>query len=281
LASTDWLSASEQTRHLPNWKLHLFMLVTSVSLGMMSMGFPPALLALACVLILPGALFHDRKQYVRRDAALTLPWAVLMVGLIPAVVIRVEAMRFRFQDARLIEIDQALGFNVPSIMAWFAAHTSIGQILRYAYWSLDLLLLAAVLIPALAGRRREAETLMIANLFAFLVSLPIFMLLPAIGPWAGFHFEGTEAQRRVEMEMIGLQTASICLPSFHTIWAIFGAWTLRFLKPIRIPLMLWAALIVISTVSTGWHYVIDTLAGVLLAGASIVCAETTWKAIQK
>jgi membrane-associated phospholipid phosphatase len=65
----------------------------------------------------------------------------------------------------------------------------------------------------------------------------------------------------------------ICFPSFHVIWAILcvaALWGYRFL---RIPVALLAAMIILSTVTTGWHYFIDVLGGVVIAALSLSAAR--------
>jgi membrane-associated phospholipid phosphatase len=57
----------------------------------------------------------------------------------------------------------------------------------------------------------------------------------------------------------------VCFPSFHAAWAVLAALALWSVKPLRVPAVVLASLIVISTVTTGWHYAVDTLAGVSLA----------------
>ena len=72
--------------------------------------------------------------------------------------------------------------------------------------------------------------------------------------------------------------AIVCFPSFHVIWAIFcvaALWGFRFL---RIPVSLLAGMIIISTVTTGWHYFIDVLGGIVIAGLSLAIAKACTEA---
>jgi hypothetical protein len=264
--------------------IHLFMLLACGLLFGISSGFhAAAYIALACIAAVPAILWHDKRQFDRRDAALTLPWAVLVAGLIPRVTVHSLAYSMKlgipFRDASYVQLDRALGINVPAVIAWFAHFPRIVATLNFSYWLLDLFLLAAVLVPALSGQKKRAQQLLVANLLLFMFTIPIFTFAPAIGPWAGFHFAGSAVQQRVGREMLALQTASICFPSYHAIWAVFSAWALWFIKPLRIPLATLATLIVISTVTTGWHYAIDPIAGVPLALASLACADVFLKSI--
>jgi membrane-associated phospholipid phosphatase len=67
--------------------------------------------------------------------------------------------------------------------------------------------------------------------------------------------------------------AIICFPSFHAIWAIFCAAALWGFRLLRLPVALLSGMIVVSTVTTGWHYVSDVVAGVAVAGLSLVIAN--------
>jgi hypothetical protein len=260
--------------HHPNARLHLFVLAVFLVLLTISTGFSAlALITLSAVSTIPAIIWHERREYDKRDAALTLPWGILSAGMIPAVIIHSTQLRFPMQDAAYIAMDRALGFNVPGIMEWFSWHRSLSRVLDYRYWLLDLFLLAAVIVPAVTGKKKIAEQLLIANLFAFVFALPIFTLAPAVGPWAGFQFAGTARQKAVETGMAALQTASICFPSFHAIWAVFAVWSLWHIKPLRIPFAILTFLVVVSTVTTGWHYVVDTLAGIIFAPVALACAR--------
>ena len=71
----------------------------------------------------------------------------------------------------------------------------------------------------------------------------------------------------------------VCLPSFHAIWAVLSAVTLWSVKPLRIPSSILAVLIIASTVTSGGHYACDTVAGILLAGAAVLCANAIMRGI--
>ena len=65
----------------------------------------------------------------------------------------------------------------------------------------------------------------------------------------------------------------VCFPPFHVVWAIFSAATLWGFRWLRIPLVLLSGMIILSTMTTGWHYFADVLGGILLAVISIVLAK--------
>jgi membrane-associated phospholipid phosphatase len=65
----------------------------------------------------------------------------------------------------------------------------------------------------------------------------------------------------------------VCFPSFHVIWAILGANALWCFKPLRIPVAILSTLIILSTMTSGWHYFVDVLAGLLVAAAAIAASR--------
>jgi membrane-associated phospholipid phosphatase len=57
----------------------------------------------------------------------------------------------------------------------------------------------------------------------------------------------------------------ITFPSFHVVLTVLAAAALWPLRPLRWPVVCWAALIVISTVATGIHYAVDVAGGLAVA----------------
>ncbi len=229
---------------------------------------------------LPAILWQDRKNFERRDAALTLPWTFVLIALIPTVAVLSTRFRFPLRDALFIQIDRAMGFSIPGMMAWSNAHPYLGTLLDRSYPLIFLLIPVAAILPPLLGKREAAEQFVVANAIAFTMSFPIFTLLPGVGPWAGYHFSGTEAQKACEASIVALHRGAdasaagiVCFPSFHVVWAVLSAWSLQSIKPLRIPSAIVCFLIIVSTMTTGWHYVADVLAGIAVAAVSIACAN--------
>jgi membrane-associated phospholipid phosphatase len=65
----------------------------------------------------------------------------------------------------------------------------------------------------------------------------------------------------------------VCFPSFHVVWAIFFAASLWGFRRLRIPVAVVSAIVILSTMTTGWHYFVDVVGGVLLAIVSLVAAK--------
>jgi hypothetical protein len=240
-----------------------------------------ASLVMLPVSAVPALLWHDCKKYERRDAALTLPWTFILIALIPAIAVLSAHLQFPLRDGWLVKLDDAMGFHVPTIIGWSHAYWPIGWVLDRSYPLLSLLLPVAVLLPAILGKREAAERFLLANTAAFIFSFPIFTLVPAVGPWAGYQFAGSQAQISCEAAIVALHNGSdtaamaslVTFPSFHVIWAMLSACALWSIKPLRIPSTILASLIVISTVTSGWHYVADIIAGFMIVGISLCCAN--------
>jgi membrane-associated phospholipid phosphatase len=134
------------------------------------------------------------------------------------------------------------------------------------------------------GKVKWARRFLLANLAAFAIGVPAFALLPAVGPWYFYHLVPTPTQAQCQIQLLYMRLPGsyatlsqdagiVCFPSFHVIWAILCAYALWGFRPLRIPTALLSAMIVFSTVTTGWHYFSDVLGGVIVAYLSIAFAN--------
>lgn len=246
-----------------------------------------AILIAAPVLIapflLPAACWHQRGNVDKRDAALTLPWLFLLMTIIPCVVVVSARLGMPLRDQAFMDLDQHLGFNVPAIMAWASQHPVVQHLLNRSYILLFWMLGLAVFLPSLMGKRKAAQEFLLANAIVFLLAVPVFTCFPAVGPWVAYHFPPNAAQRMCELSIRGLHMNAtsgaveafgiVCLPSFHVIWAILSAIALQSIKWLRFPAAILAALIIASTLTTGWHYGTDVLGGFLMCVLSLGLAR--------
>jgi len=234
-------------------------------------------LVLSAPLLVPAALFHDRKKWAHRDAALVLPWTLLIALLIVQAAPITATFAFPLRDGLWRSLDQHLGLNVPAIMAFVLRHPAIDSLLFRSYaFTLHPLVLCAILLPALLGKREAAQRFVLSNAFSFVLALPLMIFLPAVGPWVGWGFPPDKLQKACEATIFSLRHGSldirdnfggiVCLPSFHAFWAIVSAQALYTFRYLRYPAIVVAGLITISTVTTGWHYGVDVIAGILMFG---------------
>jgi len=241
-------------------------------------------LVLSAMLLPLPAYWYEKGRADLLDSALTLLWALLLRLIIPILVQVGARLRMPLQDSFFGRVDEHLGVSVPAIVAW-ANHHWLGSVLNRSYAWVVILLPLSVLLPVLAGKLKYAKEFLVANLISFAIGIPLFALLPAIGPWRYFHFPPNQAQtafcelpllamRLTGAYVLGSQEAGVvCFPSFHVAWAIFFAAALWGFRWLRIPVALVSGMVILSTMTTGWHYFVDVLGGIALAVISIVLAK--------
>ena len=227
--------------------------------------------------------WHEKGRITLRESTLVIPWEMLVAVLVPATVLIAGRSRMPLQDSLFAHMDQALGVNVPSVMGWASSHW-LGRIIDRSYGLLLPLLVIAALVPGLTGKMKYAREFLLANLVAFAIGISAFALLPAVGPWYYYHTLPNSLQAVCQSGLLSLRLPGpfvplsqgagfICFPSFHVIWAILCAAALWGFRSLRIPIALLSGTIVVSTMTTGWHYFSDVLAGVVVAVLAIAIAK--------
>ena len=101
----------------------------------------------------------------------------------------------------------------------------LGTLLNRSYPWLLPLLAAAAFAPALMGKMKHAREFLLANFAAFAIGLPLFALLPAVGPWYCYHLAANPAQAACWAQLLALRVPGpyifqeqaagvVCFPSF-------------------------------------------------------------------
>jgi membrane-associated phospholipid phosphatase len=227
--------------------------------------------------------WNEKAKPHLRDAAATIPWAIVLTVLLPMPVVVAArlGMGRPLNDALFAHLDHQLGVSVPGLVAW-GSNTAAGRLISLSYPLVVLWLPVAALLPAFTGKVRYAQEFLTANVIAFAIGLPLFGLLPAIGPWQGFHFAANGAQQACGQSLLLLRIPGpylyqpagvVCFPSFHVVWAILCARAMWGFRWLRIPAFLLSASIILSTMTTGWHYFVDVLGGLALATIALITAS--------
>jgi hypothetical protein len=239
-------------------------------------------LVVVLVIVLPLPVYwHEKGRIERREAALMILWGAVFAVVLPLSVTAVARLGGPLRDALFVHIDGAIGMSTPAIARW-AAHHTIGRIINSSYGLLLPFLPVSILASGLTGKWFQARVFVVSNLAAFAIGLPLFGALPAVGPWRGYEIPPSISQAKCEASLLTIRAKGsapnvagvVCFPSFHAIWAVLCGYAFSgFRRYIRIPVYVLAALMFLSTVTTGWHYVIDVLAGLLVAVVSLLIAR--------
>jgi membrane-associated phospholipid phosphatase len=242
--------------------------------------------AVLLLVLLAGAAFY-RWRRLEKPVNLILMafWGVLVSNLylIPEHI--AARGNVAASDVLLVRVDAALGVEVPDVLRLMEAWPAVAGVLSFAYGMLIFMVVLAVMVPPMCGRMDKAKEYAIACAAAAALAIPLFAVFQAVGPWAVYGYAPSPDQagyvRTFEALKsgapfvidLGNQDGLITFPSFHAVLAVLTAVALWPIRYLRWPSTVLSALIVISTVSTGWHYVSDVLGGLLIAAAALAVAR--------
>ncbi|MDE3061021.1 MAG: phosphatase PAP2 family protein [Pseudomonadota bacterium] len=194
-------------------------------------------------------------------------------------------------DGPLVAIDQMSGFDWRTYIAWINTHPLLGDFLTFSYQSFSLQLVLLLCLLFIYDHSAHGQRFVLV----FLVSATACALLSAAFPAAGgyvyydidvanypqlhpaaarIHEATLLALRQHELSKITFPMQGIVtFPSFHASLAVlllYAAIPLRRFRLITHPLNL---AMLFSTPVDGGHYLIDVVAGVLIALLAIGMAE--------
>ncbi|HYN81872.1 MAG TPA: phosphatase PAP2 family protein [Gemmatimonadaceae bacterium] len=184
-----------------------------------------------------------RQPYPHTGPALAL--ALIMPGY--HVIVAINRGRTAFMP------ELALDRAIPVDPVWMLAYGSV--------WIFAFLPVFVVRQPALTRRA------MLAFLTVFGAAYVGFLAYPTVLPRAETVGEGFFA---TSLEVVySLDPPYNCFPSLHVAWAFVAALTCyRVHRGVGIVALFWAAIIGVSTLYTKQHYVVDVIAGIIIAYAA-------------
>ncbi len=212
---------------------------------------------------------------------------VFVLAILPTfLVLTFAAMRMNFplQDALLVRLDQAMGFDWPSYLRLVDRSAIASVVLAAAYESVffQLTLLPLLLCASkLAGR---AYQLVACYGLLVAISTAIAVFFPSVSAYGGHAFDSStlsnvnsyngyfflksfDAIRTDPNFVLGAGTAAgiVTFPSIHAGVAALLAWGAWPSPILRYPFLLLNVLMAVGAITHGAHYLVDILAGLAIA----------------
>lgn len=230
------------------------------------------------VLLSPFAVAFDRRGIA--------PFVNLLTGFLSMVAFNVflailtyagTPLNTALADSWLMTCDSAMGIDLPAIVQWMAAHPGLKAMFDAAYPSVMLSTLLALIVLGLDSHQHRLQEFVLQFMIAGLLTTLVYFLLPAAGPFASYGYEPRPDQQRFldhfyalrsgDLKVVSLSSLEglITFPSFHTSWALLLAWGFRHSRWLCIPMLILNLMVVVSTLTTGWHYGTDVVGGVVVA----------------
>jgi membrane-associated phospholipid phosphatase len=196
----------------------------------------------------------------------------------------IPGIRHRYYDDILIGIDYRIFHVHPTVWLERFNNPLLTGLLQAAYISYYFMPIALAASLFLKNRHREFKVAVFALVLCFFLSYIGYMLVPAVGPRFTLHHLQTMGLHAgpltawVQRTLDALEhNKTDAFPSGHTAVALVslyyaGKFGEKVLFRILVPAV---SALIVSTVYLRYHYVIDVVAGVLLAALTIFIAPLT------
>lgn len=218
------------------------------------------------------------------DVAQLSAWSLLVIPAISFLIPAAARTPFPLVDASLERLDALMHFHTVAVVRTIGSHPPLQRVLTLSYAMLPLLIVGALVIPALCGKPNDSRRYVIAVLIAAIITGVLFAFFPAAGPWTVEGF-APDARQAVVVESLTLlksgqpmpatdkDSGVVAFPSFHVVLALLSAiamWRISWVRAFALAL---AILISMSTITTGWHYGVDVIGGLAVTYAAQTVAN--------
>lgn len=241
-----------------------------------------------------------RPHGLLRSAGAILPPALyLFLGLLLVSAYNDIILSVRFfaaDDALFNSMDKWLlhGLSVPQLChgALQALPISVFHFLEFIYYGMFAQIGAALILTCQYCGRRRGMQFVGAVLVGYYIALVLFYLWPSQGPYyvCPAHFtqfpsalrtyaaqKGSMAGAQARWSHEPLSRISfdyyIAFPCMHIVQPLIVMWFLRFSKRMMVFLTAYNVVLASAIVLLEWHYVVDVLAGVVVAVLAVAAVE--------
>ena len=242
-------------------------------------------------LLFPALELAAFGVFVRRSSARTAfiarsgAFYALLAMAISVLVTGIQYTPFAPIDARLAAWDRALGVDVARAMRWTAGHPRLKLALEAAYAGLNVELFALPFAAAAFQDGRRTRVYLYAVAYSSLAGCLFYYFFPSSGPGAVLTSEFFSAEQRLTSwkfsqvhrfaDVPTLQGGMIAFPSMHAVWAILLTYAALPDRRLFYAAAAFNALVLLSTVLLGWHFLVDVLASAILSAAGLALGEAT------
>jgi hypothetical protein len=277
------------------------LMAVTLSAGLAITNFRIGLVGLAVTLgfvaTYAGFAYANARSPVRRDPQVMFclgatAQIVLITALMTPLTYVAGAANFPLQDANLLAIDRALGFDWMAYADYVNDRPLLASWLGYGYMMIrwPIFAIPAVLAGVYLFRRLQEFTFAFA--FALMITTAISVFVPAIGVYQHIGLDPLKLAsvdsrayldflrdfipvREGQMRTLDLLNLAgiVYFPSFHAGSAVLYAWALWPVRWIRPFALLANGAMIAATPVNGAHYFIDIIAGIALAVLSIIAAK--------
>jgi hypothetical protein len=204
------------------------------------------------------------------------------------------------QDANLLAIDRALGFDWAAYVRYVDDHPALAAWVNYGYTMIRWPIFAIPVVLAATHRYRRIEEFTFAFGLALIATTIISGLVPAIGVFQQIGLDPISVKNLNlqpyldqlrdlpptrdgalrHLDLLGLG-GIVTFPSFHAASAVLYAWALwpvRWMRPIVV--LAFTAMLAATPINGG-HYLIDIIAGTAIAVLAIVAARRAGRLVAK
>jgi len=252
----------------------------------------PAFLAVGAGYAAVAFLYNRIRSSERLAMALTAVAQLVLMMLFGILLsYAVTTIDLPYRDAELLALDRWLGFDRTSYVGFFTDQPWKMHATDLVYFAMLPQLAIVPLLLIITDRIERLQQFVAAYCIALVVTVAIFLLVPAVGAFV--YFDLTPAQyaalpkevytpartldllRSGAFKTISLNNLEglVAFPSFHTIASILYAWALRPIRLLRWPVVLLNTGVILTTPIGGAHYVVDLLAGFAVAVISIALSR--------
>lgn len=271
------------------WLLIIAAVLVGIGVYLLT-GIGPGLDALKTMIVIGGGLSAgycfalwrrlEREALVLRSLG-ELTIVTVTIGLLSYAG---SAMAMPLRDSWFHSWDQALGFDWMYWLGVLNDRPTLHRVLAFVYHTMLWQSFGLVILLGVFLRYRALKQFLVAYLLCAVATVAIATAIPAMSPLVHFGLtpadypniqlavslefqEHALAMRDGSMRLIDLGGAQglVTFPSFHTVSAVLlaiGFWQIPY---VRWPALALNALMLISIPIEGSHYLVDVLAGVVVA----------------